>query len=663
MSTGNPSAARLPGPAKTTVRRTLWWTAQRSLLSDRIDLLRLSAAERSVSALLILVHLWTAAVPALTAMATGWLVAGLTGAATGSGAASTVVGPLVAISVLLVADEVLTSVGRALEQYTAGRIDARMRRRVRRLAMAPSSMAHLEDPVFADDAARASDVGEGRVRSPGTAAVGQLRLCFRFLGALGSAAVIAVSFSAWLAVALLLVCLVNRALIRRWWVYLAEVRDKREGMRRRAQYWSDVASTGPAAKEVRLFGLHEWVVRRRTREVLDWAQTIWSARRGILRQQGWIALLAAVAAGSALLLPGLAAARGTLPVSDLMAVIVAAWGVFQIASMGREAFDIEYGLGAVRAMERLNTAHRRNPAPAVTDVQRAEPVAAAAAGAPATLSTEGLVFTYPASRHPVIDGLDLTVRPGEVLALVGHNGVGKTTLIKLISGLYRPTAGRLCVDGRPLEEAGVSAWRKRVAVVFQDFNRYPLSLADNIALSAPEHRHDEEGIRAAARRAGVDTLAERGPDGYDTVLSADRAGGTDLSGGQWQRVAIARAVFAVEHGRDLLVLDEPTAHLDVHAEARFYRQVVAEVTGATVVLISHRLSTVRQADRIALLEAGRVTEQGTHRQLLDAGGEYARLFELQAARFTDIRQPAGRDTGHPTGRDTGHRSGRKEAPR
>ncbi|MGW7620396.1 ATP-binding cassette domain-containing protein [Streptomyces antimycoticus] len=620
----------------------------RSLLTDRLDLLRLSAADRRVSGLLVLVHLWAAAVPALTAVATGWLVAGLTGAATGRETVSAVAWPLIAVSVLLVADEILTSLGRTLEQYNAGRIDARIRRRVRRLAMAPSSMAHLEDPVFADEAARASDVGEGRVRSPGTAAVGQLRLCFRFLGAVGSAAVIAVSFSPWLAVVLLVVCVVNRALIRRWWVHLAEVRDERESMRRRAEYWSDVASTGPAAKEVRLFGLHEWVVRWRTHELLAWAETIWSARREILRQQGWIALLAAIAAGSALLLPGLAAARGDLSVSALMTVIVAAWGVFQIASMGREAFDIEYGLGAVRALERLNTTQHGIATSAGIDVQQVGELSATPEeGAPATLRTEGLVFAYPGSQHRVIDGLDLTVRSGEVLALVGHNGVGKTTLIKLLSGLYLPTAGRLLVDGRPLDAAGASAWRKRVAVVFQDFNRYPLSLADNIALSAPEHRHDKEGIRAAARRAGVDVLADRSPDGYDTLLSADRTGGTDLSGGQWQRVAIARAVFAVEHGRDLLVLDEPTAHLDVHAEARFYRQVVAEVTGATVVLISHRLSTVRQADRIVLLEAGQVTEQGTHRELLDDGGEYARLFRLQAARFTD----------------TGPRTGEKEAAR
>ncbi|GGY06517.1 multidrug ABC transporter permease [Streptomyces minutiscleroticus] len=620
-------------------------------MADRLNLVRMCATDRRAGSALILVHLWTAAVPALTAVATGWLAAGLTGAATGRQSASAVAWPLVAVSVLLVVDEILSSVGVALEQFTAGRLDARVRRRVRRLATAPSSMAHLEDPAFADDAARASDVGEGRVRSPGTAAVGQLRLTFRFLGALGSAAIIALTFSPWLAVVLLVVCVINRAMLRRWWVHLAQVRDERESMRRRAEYWSDVASGRPAAKEIRLFGLHEWVVERRSRALLAWAETIWSTRRGILRQQGWIALLSAIAAGSALLLPGLAAVRGSLPVGDLMTVIVAAWGVFQIAAMGREAFDIEYGLGAVKALDRLDTTYHETAAPATAQVelsgnpsapqQSGEPSAGPRKRDPVTLRTEGLVFSYPGSRRRIVDGLNLTVRAGEVLGLVGHNGVGKTTLIKLLAGLYPPTAGTLFVDGRPLDASGMEAWRKRVAVVFQDFNRYPLTLADNIALSAPEHRHDRKGIHAAARRAGVDAIAANRPDGYDTVLSADRAGGSDLSGGQWQRVAIARAVFAVEHGRDLLVLDEPTAHLDVEAEARFFRQVVAEVTGATVLLISHRLSTVRQADRIVLLESGRAAEQGTHRELLEAEGEYARLFRLQAARFVDTHLHAG----------------------
>lgn len=617
-----------------------WMGGIRRTAVERTRLLRLSVVDRRAGSGLVLVHVWTAVVPTAGALATGWLVAGLTAAASGRAPATVMVWPLVAMTVLLVVDEILNALGMAVEQYTAGRVDARIRRRVRQLALSPRDMAHLEDPVFADDAARASDVGEGRVRSPGTAAVGQLRLVFRMVAAFGSAAVVAVTFSLVLAVTLLVACLTMRALIRRWWVHLAEVRDDREGLRRRAEYWADIAATGPAGKEIRLFGLHDWVVRRRTRELTAWAELIWSVRRDVLRKQWMIAALAAVAAGSALLFPGLAAVRGTLSVADLMVVMVAAWGVFAISSMGYEAFDIEYGLGAVRALDRLTARH------ADTVAGTADRGVPTAGGAPAAIDAEGVTFRYPGTDHTIIEGLDLTVRAGEVLALVGHNGVGKTTLIKLIAGLYTPTGGRLLIDGQPLDKLDVVTWRRRVAVVFQDFNRYPLSLADNIALAAPEHRDDLAGIQAAARRAGADTFLADLPDGYRTLLAPDRAGGTDLSGGQWQRIAIARAIFAVEHGRDLLILDEPTAHLDVEAEAMFYRRIIAEVTGATVLLISHRLSTVRNADRIVLLERGRVAEQGSHGELMAADGAYARLFRLQAARFTETADSAGDSADH-----------------
>ncbi|MGW1845540.1 ABC transporter ATP-binding protein [Streptomyces sp. NPDC001966] len=586
--------------------------------------------DRRAGSVLVLVHLWTAVVPATTALVTGWLVAVLTAAAAGRESTSMTVWPLVTMAALLVADEILNALGHAIEQYTAGRVDARVRRQVRAFALSPQDMAHLETPSFADDAARASDVGEGRSHSPGAAAVGYLRLVFRMIAALGSACVVAVKFSPLLAVVLLGTCLVMRALIRRWWVHLSQVRDEREPMRRRAEYWTDIASAGPAAKEVRLFGLHDWVVRHRTREFLAWTEIVWSTRRGVLRKQGWIAVLAAVAASCALLFPGLAAERGSLPVSDLMTVMVAAWGIFAISSMGYEAFDIEYGLLAVRALDRLGAAYG-GTSPAAPP---AIPEAAGRTG-PATVRAESLAFRYPGADRRVVDGFDLTIRPGEVLALVGHNGVGKTTVIKLIAGLLVPASGRLLIDGQPLEPADLSAWRRRVAIVFQDFNRYPLSAADNIALAAPEHRDDLAGIRSAAIRAGADTFIEAMPDGYQTLLASHRTGGTDLSGGQWQRIAIARAIFAVAHGRDLLILDEPTAHLDVEAEARFYGQVVAEVSGATVVLISHRLSTVRNANRIVLLREGRVTEQGSHDQLVAHGGDYAGLFRLQAARFTE----------------------------
>ncbi|MEV0614273.1 ABC transporter ATP-binding protein [Nonomuraea sp. NPDC050404] len=617
----------------------------RRLVAERTRLLRLSFEDPRAAAGLVLVHGLAALAPAATALSTGWLVAALTGSLSGFppgslpgslfgslfGAQASVVWPLVAMAALLAVTEALEALAGALEQYLAGHVDARVMRRVRLLALAPAGMAHLEDPAFADEASRASDLGGGRIRSPGTAAVGQLRLVFRMLSAAGSAAVVATQFSVVLAVVVLALALTQRALLRRWWIGLAEVADGREELRRRGEYWSEVASTGPAAKEIRLFGLAEWVVRRRTREVLAWARTIWEHRRGILRQQWLTAVLAAASACLVLLFPGLAAVRGDLSLSALVTVLVAAGAVFGIAAMGHEAFDIEFGLGAVRALDRLTASH--------------QPMTFSEAGhqfsAPPELRAESVGFRYPGAEHGVLGGLDLTVRPGEVLALVGHNGVGKTTLIKLLAGLYLPTTGRVLVDGQPLTAEKLAAWRRRVAVVFQDFNRYPLPAADNIAMAAPEHRDDLDGIRAAARRAGIHEVIEALPAGYDTPLTRDRSDGVDLSGGQWQRVAIARAVFAVGHGRDVLILDEPTAHLDVEAETRFYRQVVAEVPGTTVLLISHRLSTVRNADRIVLLEAGRVAEQGDHDDLLARDGAYARLFRLQAARFTTMTGSEG----------------------
>lgn len=599
---------------------------------ERWHLLRLSLEDRKAGFSLLLVHLGTALVPAASALSTGWLVTEMTNALSGHRPVSATVLPLVVMSALLVTDEVLKVVSSAVDQYTAGRLDAQVRRRVRSLALSPQEMTHLEDPCFANDAARASQGDDGAgARSPGVAAVGQLRLAFRMVAAFGAAAVVAVKFSFPLALILVVTSLTMRALLRRWWMKLAQVGDERIGLMRRAVYWTDIASRGPAAKEVRLFGLHDWVVQRRTREVVGWAEGIWSAHRDVLRKQYWIAILAAIAAGSALLFPALATVHGILPIADLMTVLVAAWAVFAISVLGQEAYDIEFGLSAVRALDRLTGAHASNEIPAVAAEVRP-------GIGPPRVRAEGLVFRYPGTDDVVVDGLDLLVRPGEVLAVVGHNGAGKTTLIKLIAGLYLPTTGRLSIDGHTLDGRSLAAWRHRVAAVFQNFNQYPLSAADNIALAAPEHAHDLDAIRAAARRAGADIFIDQLPDGYSTLLTPHQSGGTDLSGGQWQRIAIARAIFAVEHGRDLLILDEPTAHLDVEAEAAFYRRVVSEVTETTVILISHRLSTVRNADRIVLLNAGRIVEQGSHDELMAENGGYARLFRLQAARFTGTTQ-------------------------
>lgn len=237
-----------------------------------------------------------------------------------------------------------------------------------------------------------------------------------------------------------------------------------------------------------------------------------------------------------------------------------------------------------------------------------------------------LRFGYPGG-PAVLDGIDLKIAPGEVVAFVGVNGAGKTTLAKVLCGLYPPQDGTLSwptTDGAP----------QRVGVIFQDFIRYPLTLAENVRLGADDHE-DPAGILDAIRMAGADDLLERLPAGIDTVLSKVQPGGVDLSGGQWQKVALARAIFAVRHGRSILIMDEPTAHLDADLEAEFHDRVVRTLADTTMIMISHRLSTVRAADRIVLIDGGRIVEQGDHVSLMASDGHYARLFRLQASRFAE----------------------------
>jgi ATP-binding cassette subfamily B protein len=363
---------------------------------------------------------------------------------------------------------------------------------------------------------------------------------------------------------------------------------------------------------------------------------LWTKRRGLAPKVALAMLPVLAAQALALGLLGRAAVAGEI---GLGALLVYVNGVLQSQAFGSVSdsdLTVQYGTAALRPLADLERMVAEDP-------RLVSPGTRSADGLPREIIRfEGVWFTYPGRTEPVCRNLTLDVPVGQSLAIVGANGAGKTTLVKLLARLYDPDEGRILVDGIDLREIDAHAWQRRVAAIFQDFVQYHLSAYDNVALGAPERQGERWLVAEAARRAGALDLIEALPRGWDTVLSRQYAGGAALSGGQWQRIGLARALFAASAGAPLLVMDEPTAHLDVRAEAAFFDSFLDVTRGVTTLLISHRFSTVRRAHRIVVLEGGRVVEDGCHVALLRLRGRYASMFALQAQRFTDVAEPQGK---------------------
>ncbi len=562
-----------------------------------------------------------AVLPALFAVVMGVLVTAVTGH-------HSLAGPLAAVGVVFIAMQVLVPIHTAVSGGVGDQLSAWLYDRLTEASVEPPGIGHLESAELAKDMATARDFDLGMQGPP-------LSLSMDFiadglvalLSGLASAAVL-FGYAWWAPFVLAGAWLSTHWLLRESGVWKDRNTDEVRSAQQDADYAYRLAVDPPAAKEVRLFGLAEWVIdrfvdRRRRLHTLQYEATR-------LRERPVLTCVLIVLAGNAVVFGALghSLVSGAIALGLTVTFAQAAIGTSAIAFGGLN-WALDGAASPVAAVLRLGPAAAEAGAlPTPPPVRPRD-----AAGVPVhELRLRDVTFAYPGSDRPVLDGFSLTVPAGTSLAIVGRNGAGKTTLAKLICRLYDPQSGAIEADGVDIREFDVDAWRSRVTAVFQDFVRFELPLRDNVApLGAPD-----SVVHDALRAAGADHLA-----GLDTILAKGYPDGIDLSGGQWQRIALARTLAAVDQGAGVVLLDEPTAQLDARGEAEIFSRILAATRGATTILISHRFSTVRQADRICVVEHGAVVELGSHDELMTLGGRYRTMFDLQAQRFEDGLDDAG----------------------
>lgn len=595
------------------------------------------AGGRMVTSVLV-VNVALGLLPVAFVVATSVVVGQVPGAVTG-GIGSVQWDLLVEVFLLataaFVAQQVLAPVQAALNVRMKRIVDGHTLDSVLRTTLSTVGIAPMEDPAALDELQDTLRAYQRDFSTPGEACGASLALIARYLRLVAFAALVGILLHWWAGVAVGVATMVFRY-------------GQRGGLRKYSQIWQQMlpalrrgtylheTAVGPGtAKEARVFGLSGWLADRYEECYHQMYRTVARRRREVyLLPYLGFTTVGLVLAAVVLVTAARAGATGELTLTELALVLQAGMAALLLGEYYVES-DVatQWGMQTVAAKDRLEervaaataaVQPGHHPAGSIDELPPAAPEQA--------VRLENVRFGYPGARTMVLDGLNLELPAGRSTAIVGVNGAGKTTLVKLLTRLYEPTSGRIVVDGVDIAAIDPVQWRRRIGVIFQDFVRFEFSAADNIAVGAA-HLDDPDGIREVAAKAGVLDIIEALPRGMDTPLARAYDGGADLSGGQWQRIAIARALYSLHAGARILVLDEPTSALDVRAEAAFFDRFVELTRGVTSVLISHRFSSVRRADRIVVVDHGRVVEQGSHVELMAADGHYARLFRLQAERF------------------------------
>ena len=431
----------------------------------------------------------------------------------------------------------------------------------------------------------------------------------------------------WMAPLMILIsvptAIVNFAYKHKTFLYIR----RRSKDRRQMTYYSDLMVNKDMVKEIRMFGLADSLTERYN-TVFD--RYYVGLRKLIIRESVWQIVLTVISSVVSCIFFAIIAMKvfmGEILIGDyslytgaLTSIVTTVSGLINVSAAVYEG---------TLFIDNLITFMKEQP----TVVPSIDPPAPVASGAPHTIEFQDVCFAYPGGKRYVLDHVSLTIRPGETAVLVGLNGAGKTTFLKLLTRLYDPTEGKILLDGRDLREYEPSELYRIFGIIFQDFGKYAVSVSDNVRFGDIYREESAEEITEAARKADAEDFISRLPNGYDTPLMRYfEPNGIELSIGQWQKLAIARAFYSAS---DILILDEPTASLDPMAEQEIFRQFDELRKDKTTIFVSHRLSSATIASKIIVLEYGKLVEEGTHRELMAKGGKYYELFTTQAKRYLE----------------------------